>query len=80
MIAVVRRKQREVRAVKADTVQMFEVRITTSFTTHAEKVNQAILRVDPEHVRYGPIAFRDLVLQAPGRGIVKIEMAPVIPL
>ena len=59
---------------------MIEVRIAPLLAADAEKVEQAILLIDPQQLRHIPLAAGDLALEVAGRQIVEVEVPPVIAL
>ena len=80
VIAILRREQREIPAVEADTVEVNEVRVAPLLAADAEEVELAILLVHAQQLGDVPLAFGDLVLELAGLRIVEVEMAPVVAL
>ena len=80
VVAVLRREQREIRAVEPDAVEVNEIRVAPLLAAHAEEVELAILLVHAQQLGDVPLALGDLVLQLAGLGIVEVEMAPVVAL
>ena len=73
-----RRVRHEAGAVEVDAVEVLEVRILAGVHPAGHEVDLARDRIDALDAAHKPLALGDLVLHAPGRAVVQVQVVPAI--